>query len=113
MTHCKFPTSPHSDPTAKDAGVSLLEILVVLAIIAMIATLAAPRLLDSFGKAKSHAAEVQMVTVEDWDGPYLDEDDIRDPWGRAFLYRFPGQNRKFDLQGPGRDGRPNGATAAA
>lgn len=48
----------------KEAGVTLLEILVVLAIIAMIATLTAPRLLDSFGRAKSQAAQVQLANVK-------------------------------------------------
>ncbi|WP_277985713.1 type II secretion system major pseudopilin GspG [Loktanella sp. IMCC34160] len=46
------------------SGVTLLEVLVVLAIIAMIAALAAPRLLDSFGRAKSQAAEVQLSTLK-------------------------------------------------
>ena len=49
---------------SSERGVTLLEVLVVLAIIALIATLAAPRLLESFGRAKSQAAEVQLTTLK-------------------------------------------------
>lgn len=48
----------------KDAGVTLLEVLVVLAILAMIAAIAAPRLLESFGRAKSQAATMQMSNLK-------------------------------------------------
>lgn len=40
----------------KDDGISLLEILIVLAVIALIMGLVAPRVLDSFGRAKSQTA---------------------------------------------------------
>ena len=46
------------------AGISLLEIMVVLAIIALVVGLAAPRLMDNFGRAKSQAAEIQMNGVK-------------------------------------------------
>ena len=44
-----------------------------------------------------------------WKGPYLDMKEIpRDPWGRAYVYRSPGQkNPEFDLFSPGPDGRPD------
>lgn len=45
------------------SGITLLEVLVVLAIMALIAALAAPRLMDSFGRAKGQAAEIQLVNV--------------------------------------------------
>lgn len=51
-------------PAHPRSGVTLLEVLVVLAIIAMIAALAAPRLLQTFGRAKSQAAEVQLSTLK-------------------------------------------------
>lgn len=44
-------------------GLTLLEVMVVLAIIALIAGLAAPRLIDSFGRAKSRSASIQMQTL--------------------------------------------------
>lgn len=46
------------------AGLSLLEIMVVLAIIALVAGLAAPRLMASFGRAKSQAAEIQLTNLK-------------------------------------------------
>ena len=46
------------------AGISLLEIMVVLVIIALVAGLAAPRLIENFGRAKSQAAEIQMTNVK-------------------------------------------------
>lgn len=45
------------------AGVTLLEMMVVLAIIALIVGLAAPRLMDSFGRAKSRTAAIQMENL--------------------------------------------------
>jgi general secretion pathway protein G len=48
----------------KDAGVTLLEIMIVLAIIALIVGLAAPRLMGSFGRAKGEAAEMQMTNLK-------------------------------------------------
>jgi len=58
----------HTDIKAKraasDAGVTLLEVMVVLAIIGLIATLAAPRIIDSFGRAKSQTARVQLENVK-------------------------------------------------
>jgi len=46
------------------AGISLLEIMVVLAIIALVAGLAAPRVMQNFGRAKTQAAEVQLNAVK-------------------------------------------------
>lgn len=45
------------------AGLTLLEVMVVLAIIALIAGLAAPRLMDSFGRAKARSATIQMENL--------------------------------------------------
>lgn len=45
------------------AGLTLLEVMVVLAIIALIAGLAAPRLMDSFGRAKARSAIIQMENL--------------------------------------------------
>jgi general secretion pathway protein G len=48
----------------KDDGISLLEILIVLAVIALIMGLVAPRVLDSFGRAKSQTAAIQMQNLK-------------------------------------------------
>lgn len=47
----------------RQAGVTLLEVLVVLAIIVLIASLATPRLMASFGRAKTQAAQVQLTNI--------------------------------------------------
>lgn len=46
------------------AGVTLLEIMIVLAVIALIVGLGAPRLMETFGRAKSQAAEVKSATLK-------------------------------------------------
>ena len=46
------------------SGLTLLEVMIVLAIIALIAGLAAPRLMDSFGRAKSRTAGIQMENLK-------------------------------------------------
>ena len=44
-----------------------------------------------------------------WNGPYIKTiKDLNDPWGRAFLYRLPGQKSEFEVFTLGRDGAPGG-----
>ena len=44
-----------------------------------------------------------------WSGPYLSKSVPADPWGRPYLYRFPGTTgHDFELQSLGRDGQPGG-----
>lgn len=43
-----------------------------------------------------------------WLGPYLQKDVPPDPWGKAFIYKSPGQHGDFDLSSLGRDGKPGG-----
>ena len=46
------------------SGVTLLEVMIVLAVIALIVGFGAPRLMESFGRAKSQAAEVAMANLK-------------------------------------------------
>jgi general secretion pathway protein G len=46
------------------SGMTLLEVMIVLAIIALVMGLAAPRLMENFGRAKSRTAELQMQNVK-------------------------------------------------
>ncbi|HSC15543.1 MAG TPA: type II secretion system major pseudopilin GspG [Gammaproteobacteria bacterium] len=49
-----------------------------------------------------------------WSGPYLKKDVVpRDPWGRAYVYRAPGEHGAYDLLSFGADGAPGGARADA
>ena len=44
-----------------------------------------------------------------WGGPYLNRaDGIIDPWGRAYLYKQPGDHGKFDVLTLGADGKEGG-----
>jgi general secretion pathway protein G len=44
-----------------------------------------------------------------WNGPYLkNKDALTDPWGRPYLYRFPGQHGDYDLYTLGADGADGG-----
>lgn len=54
---------------------------------------------------------MQLVTapadVQNWRGPYLKSDIPLDPWGRPYLYEFPGKINPsgYDLVSPGPDGQ--------
>ena len=44
-----------------------------------------------------------------WNGPYLKKSVIpKDPWGRDYLYRSPGQNGAYDLYSLGADNAEGG-----
>ena len=43
-----------------------------------------------------------------WNGPYLRKAVPLDPWGKPYLYRFPGEKSDFDLVSFGKDGAPGG-----
>lgn len=47
--------------------------------------------------------------VNKWAGPYLKKEIPLDPWGRAYLYKAPGEHGDVDLYSYGRDGRPGGS----
>lgn len=43
-----------------------------------------------------------------WNGPYVENVSLTDPWGREYIYRFPAQNAvDYDLYSLGRDGVDN------
>ena len=47
--------------------------------------------------------------AEAWNGPYLKKADaLTDPWGRPYLYRFPGQHGDYDLYSLGADNAEGG-----
>jgi general secretion pathway protein G len=44
-----------------------------------------------------------------WKGPYLKRSTaLDDPWGRQYIYKFPGEHGAFDLYSFGRDGAQGG-----
>jgi len=47
--------------------------------------------------------------AEQWDGPYLKKEDaLVDPWGRPYIYRYPGEHGDYDLYTLGADGAEGG-----
>jgi len=100
-------------------GFSLIEMLLVLGIIAFIATMLATNIFTSKGKADVKAAQAgvrkvatavdqfyldsgtlpgkieELVTrpgnASNWGGPYLNESQIKDPWGTAYVMKVPGE----------------------
>lgn len=48
-----------------------------------------------------------------WQGPYLSKAPPQDPWGRPYVYKYPGDNAEFDLFSMGKDGQIGGEGEAA
>jgi len=56
------------------------------------------------------ALNAQPTSEPKWRGPYLQKAVPADPWGRAYVYKSPGeQGGEFDLLTLGKDGNPGGA----
>ena len=54
-------------------------------------------------------ALLQNPGVDNWTGPYLERESLpKDPWGREYQFRSPGQHGDFDLVSLGADGVEGG-----
>ena len=116
------------------AGFTLIEILIVVAIIGLIASMIAPNLIGRFERSKEEICKAQLETLSSaaqafnldmnkfpatleelinssdpkWRGPYLSKRVIpKDPWGRDYQYKLPGEHGPFDLYSLGPDGQMN------
>jgi general secretion pathway protein G len=119
-------------------GFTLVELLVVVLIITMLATLIAPKIFRGLRSAKKRMAKIGITKVESavasfytdcggqfpmriddllldpgdlegWDGPYLDAEDIEDPWKHPYYYEPPPSGSdKCLVMSYGRDGSPGG-----
>jgi general secretion pathway protein G len=54
------------------------------------------------------ALRIKPANAPNWDGPYSKKDLPLDPWGRSYIYRFPGTHGDFDLLSYGADGQEGG-----
>ena len=125
---------------ARQAGFTLLELLVVVAIIGLLVGYVAPRYFGQIGKSEIATARAQIDALDKaleqyrldtgrypstelglaalvtrpanepkWNGPYLKKAVPLDPWGKAYVYKQPGERGDYDLVSLGRDGAPGGA----
>jgi len=115
-----------------ERGFTLIEILIVVAIIGLIASLIAPNLIGRFERSKEEVAKAQiemlssavqafmidlgrypnsleeLVNLQDpkWRGPYLSKKSLpKDPWGREYQFKCPGDHGPFDLYSFGPNGK--------
>ncbi len=56
---------------------------------------------------------VKPASAERWNGPYLKKAVPPDPWGKPYVYRFPGTRGEYDIASHGRDGQPGGSAEDA
>ncbi len=117
-------------------GFTLVELLLVLVILALIGGLVLPNIIGKAEGAKVKAASSQIDrlsmgvesyyldtgntpdaleqlvnepgTANGWNGPYVKASSLKDPWGRDYVYRNPGDHGDFDLYSYGADGQPGG-----
>jgi general secretion pathway protein G len=55
------------------------------------------------------ALRVKPGNLDQWQGPYLPKDIPLDPWGHAYVYKFPGDHgEEPDIISYGADGQPGG-----
>lgn len=133
----------------RDAGFTLLEVLLVMMIISLLAAIVAPRIFSRLDDSRWMSAQNQLAVFataldnyrldagqypttdqslsalqqppsfppapKNWNGPYLEKDVPKDPWGNEYVYQYPGEHNQtgYDLLSYGRDGRPGGSGADA
>ena len=102
-------------------GFTLIELLIVMIILGLLAALVAPKMFQKVGSSKQKAAKAQISMIstafdalrknpgrDTWDGPYMSKELPPDPWGRAYVYRCPGEHGDYDLYSLGADGQEGG-----
>ncbi len=132
---CRSRADRFSTPVAPK-GFTLLEMLAVIVLIGIVGTIVVTQVGKNMQKGKYGAGKAQLVTLsqkienyaldngappdklaalvskpadaDNWMGPYAKASDLKDPWGHAFGYRYPGEHGTFDLIFYGQDGKPGG-----
>lgn len=128
--------SPFTAVTRRQRGFTLLEMLAVIVLLGIVATIVVRQVGGNVDKGKYGAGKAQLSSLSmkiesygldlgsppktlqqliekpanapGWAGPYAKPSDLKDPFGHAFGYRFPGQHGAFDLIFYGQDGQPGG-----
>lgn len=60
-----------------------------------------------------NALLVRPSDAPKWNGPYLQNAIPLDPWGKAYVYRAPGEKNDYDILSYGKDGAPGGSGESA
>jgi general secretion pathway protein G len=117
-------------------GFTLVELLLVLVILALIAGLVLPGIIGKAESAKAKASSSQIsrisMSVESfyldtgntpssleelvnqpsgvtgWNGPYIKNSLLNDPWGQPYKYKVPGEHGDFDIVSFGADRQQGG-----
>ena len=122
------------------AGMTLIEIIVVIVLIGGVIAVVGSQVINNGNQAKYRLTGVQIQKVgtnieqynndvgeypekledliEDpgisgWLGPYGQQSDLKDQFGKQLVYSNPGQDGPFDLMSYGKDGRPGGSSLDA
>ena len=56
------------------------------------------------------ALRIKPADVIQWNGPYMPKDIPKDPWGRDYIYRYPGEHQadEPEITSLAADGQPGG-----
>ncbi len=120
----------------RQGGFTLLEMLAVIVLLGIVATIVVRQVGGNVDKGKYGAGKAQLSSLSmkvesygldvgsppanlqqllskpanavGWAGPYAKPSDLKDPFGHAFGYRYPGEHGSFDLIFYGQDGQPGG-----
>lgn len=127
--------------TTVSKGFSLIELLLVLVLLGLIFSLVVPNIIGRSESGKHDIAQAQIDRLSmavdtyyldtgkvprnlrdlvenpgntsNWNGQYVKESLLTDPWGNPYQFRPDGQHGEFDIYSYGRDGQAGGEGAAA
>jgi len=118
------------------SGFTLIEMTMVLVLIGVVMAIVGGKIWQNFQAAQVKAGIAQVHSLEmkvqsyaldngsapqaldalvtrpsnasNWNGPYAKPADLKDPFGHAFLYKYPGEHGDFDIVFLGKDGAAGG-----